>query len=130
MAHKKSKTPAVADRGFIFKTGKVCNLLNLLYDGLESLGVVHSEVGENLTVDLDTCLSEVTHEYRVAETLLTSGSVDTLNPQRTEVALLVTTITIGVGQTLLPCVLCYCPNILAGSEVAAGKLQNSLTLCS
>ena len=105
-------------------------LLHLLHDSLESLGIVHSEVSEHLTVDLDTGLAELAHENRVAHSLQTSGSVDTLDPQGTEVTLLITAITIGIGQTLLPCVLCYCPNILAGSEVAAGKLQNSLTLCS
>ena len=56
-------------------------LLYFSYDSLESLGVVQSQVGENLTVDLDTSLSELTHESRVAQTLHTSGSVDTLNPQ-------------------------------------------------
>ena len=37
-------------------------LLYLGNDSLESLGIVHSEVSENLTVELDTCLSEVTHQ--------------------------------------------------------------------
>ena len=113
---------------FIDKDG--FSLLHLLHDGLESLGVVHGEVGEHLTVDLDTGLGELAHEDRVAQTFLTSGSVDTLDPQGAEVALLVTAITIGIGQSLLPCVLGYCPNILAGTEVTAGKLQNVLTLCS
>ena len=106
------------------------SLLYLLHDGLECLGIVHGKVGEHLTVDLNTSLGKLAHQYRVAHTLLTCGSVDTLDPQGAEVALLIATVTIGVGQTLLPCVLGYCPNILAGSKVAAGKLQNSLALCS
>ena len=60
----------------------------------------------------------------------TCSGVDTLNPQSAEVALLVATVTISVGETLLPCVLGNGPNILAGTEVAASKLQNSLSLCS
>ena len=41
----------------------VCDkLLYLVYDSLESLWVVHSEVSENLTVDLDTCLVKSTHQ--------------------------------------------------------------------
>ena len=109
------------------------NGIRLLYfsnDGLESLGVVQSQVGENLAVDLDTSLSQLTHQYGIAHTLLTSGSIDTLNPQGAEGALLVLTIAIGVGQTFLPSVLGYCPNILAGSKIAAGELKNSLTFCS
>ena len=105
-------------------------LLHLCNDGLESLGVVQGEVGEHLAVDLDTSLGQSSHELRVADALHTCGSVDTLNPQSAEVALLGTTVTIGVGQTLLPGILCYCPNILAGSEVAAGELKDSLTFCS
>ncbi len=38
------------------------SLLYLLHDGLESLGVVHGEVGEHLAVDLDTSLVESTHQ--------------------------------------------------------------------
>ena len=37
-------------------------LLNLLDDSLESGLVVHGEVSENLTVDLDTSLVERAHE--------------------------------------------------------------------
>ena len=38
------------------------SLLYLLHDGLESLGIVHGEVGEHLAVDLDTSLVESTHQ--------------------------------------------------------------------
>ena len=37
-------------------------VLGLLNDGLESLGVIHREVGEHLTVDFDTGLVDETHE--------------------------------------------------------------------
>ena len=36
---------------------------NLGNNGLESLGVVQGEVGEHLAVNLDTSLSQLTHEY-------------------------------------------------------------------
>ena len=109
---------------------KGSDLLYPLHDGLESLGVVHGQVGEHLAVDLDTSLGEFAHQDRITHTLQTSGGIDTLNPQAAEVALLVTTIAVGIGQTLLPGILCYCPNILTGSKIATGKFQNSLTLCS
>ena len=103
------------------------SLLHLVNDGLESLRIVDSEVSENLAVDLDACLVESTHQLAVAHVRETSGSVDTLNPQSAEVAL-VTTVTISVGKTLLPSVLSYCPDILASSAVTFCELQNSCSL--
>ncbi len=106
------------------------SLLHLAYDSLESLGVVHCEVGEHLAVDLDASLVKVTHQLRVAHAFETSGSVDTLNPQCTEGALLVTTVAVCIGQTFLPSVFGNGPHILAGSEIATRKLKNSLSFCS
>ena len=80
-------------------------VLGLLDDGLECFGLVHSQVGKDLAVDLDASLVDGTHQLRVAHAFETSGSVDTLNPQGAEVALLVLTIAVSVGQTLLPSVL-------------------------
>ena len=55
---------------------------------LESCGVVEGEVGKHFAVDLDTCFVDKSHQLRVGEVLLTGGSVDTLNPESAEVALL------------------------------------------
>ncbi len=108
----------------------VKDLLYLLNDGFESLRVVYCEVGEHLTVYLDTSLAEFTHENRIAHTLETSSSIDTLNPQTAEIALLVAAVTICIGETLFPGVFGYCPNIFAGTKVATSELKNSFTLCS
>ena len=105
-------------------------LFSLFHDGLESLGIVHSEVSEHLTVDLDTSLMKVTHELRVRKTFEASSCVDTLNPKSAEIALLVAAITEGIGQTLLPSVLGNGPNVLAGTIVTASEFEDSLTLCS
>ena len=105
-------------------------LLNLLNDGLESLWVVNGEVSENLTVNLDTSLVESTHQCRIAHILEASGSVDTLNPQCAESALLVTTVTICVCKTLLIGVLSNGPNVLSCSKITSGKLKDSLSLSS
>ena len=77
------------------------DLLHLFHDGLEGFGIVHGEVGEHLAVDLDTSLGELAHQDTVAHALQTSGSIDTLDPQAAEVALLVATITVGIVQTFL-----------------------------
>ena len=119
-----------------FHKGGRCEILDLLgilllylgYDGLESLGVVDSEVSENLAVDLDACLVQQTHQLAVAEAFQTCGSIDTLNPQRAESALLVATIAESIGKTFLPSVLGNGPNILAGAKVTSGQTQYLLSL--
>ena len=105
------------------------NLLYLLYNSLESFRVVNSEVCKHLTVNLDTCLVESSHKCRIAHILKTSCSVNTLNPQCAECALLITTIAICVCEALLPSVLRYCPNILSCTIVTLGELQDSCSLC-
>ena len=105
------------------------DLLHLCNDSLESLRVVYSEVSENLTVNLDTSLVKSTHQLAVAHTIEASSSVDTLNPQCAECALLVSTIAISVGKTLLPSVLSYCPCILASSILTLSELQDSCSFC-
>ena len=96
-------------------------VLGLLNDGLEGLGVVHGQVGENLAVDLNTCLVNHTHQLAVRQVLHACGSVDTLNPQRAEVAFFLLAVSISIGETLLPSVLGYGPDVLASAKVTSCK---------
>ncbi len=105
-------------------------LFYLGYDGLESLGMVNSQVGKNLAVNLDSSLVQQSHQLRVTQSLQTCSSIDTLNPQGTEIALLVPTVTESVGQTLFPSVLGNGPYILAGTKITSGQTQNFLSLSS
>ena len=82
-------------------------------DSLERLRVVHCEVGENLAVETDVLCTELAHELGIGHSVLTCGSVDTLDPKGAEVALLGLAVTIGVRETFLVGVLCYCPDILS-----------------
>ena len=82
-------------------------------DGLESLGVVQSEVGKDLAVDFDTRLGELVDELAVVHAIFTDGSVDTDNPQAAEFALLVSSVAISVGLTLFVRVLLHSPDILS-----------------
>ena len=52
------------------------NLLHLVNDGFESLGIVHSEIGQHFTVDLDTSLVKGPHELRVAQVLHAGCRID------------------------------------------------------
>ena len=105
-------------------------LFNLLHDGLESLRVIHGEIGKHLAVDFDTSLVEGTHQLRIAHTLDAGSCIDTLNPKGAECALLVLAITVCIGETFLVGVLGNGPNVLTCAKVAACKFQDSLSLCS
>ena len=104
--------------------------LHLVNDSLESGGIVEREVGENLTVDLDTGLVDQAHELGIGEILETSSCIDTLDPEGAEIALFLLAVAIGVGETLLPGVLSYGPHIATASIVTAGEFEDFLSLCS
>ena len=115
---------------FLSKPMLEVRLLHLCYDSLESFGVVDCEVSQNLAVDFDSSLVEESHKLRIAQALKTCGSIDTLNPQCAEIALLVATVTESVGKSLLPSILGYGPNILACAEITSGQTQNLFSPCS
>ena len=121
--------PVMIPLGYIAESHR-SGVLHLLYDGLESGGIVEGEVGEDLAVDLDAGLVDETHELGVAEVFEASGSVDTLNPESAEVALLILAVAIGVGQTLFPGVLGNGPYVAAAAEVAAGEFEDFFTTCT
>ena len=90
------------------------------YDCLERLGIVHCQVGQDLAVDFNAGFVKFTHQLRVGKALQACSRIDSLNPQGAEVAFLVATVTIGIGQTFFPSVLGYGPHIFACSKIAAG----------
>ena len=103
---------------------KALALLYSINDSLESLRVVDSEVSQHLAVNLNTILVERTHELTIAQIIEAGSSIDTLNPKRTEVALLGTTVAISVGETLFIGIFCYRPDVFACTKVTFGLLQN------
>ena len=101
-------------------------LFNRIDDCFERLRVVHGEVGENLAVETDVLLSELAHELRVGDAVLTGSGVDSLDPESAEATLLGLAVTVSVGETFLVSVLRYSPDILSGEEITAGSLENLL----
>ena len=97
-----------------------------LDDCFERLRIVHGEVGEDFAVETDVLLRKLTHELGIGDAVLTAGSVDTLDPQSAEVALLGFTVTVGVGETFLVGVLRNRPHISSRQEVAFGLLEDLL----
>lgn len=106
------------------------SLFCLIEDSLESLGVINSEVGENLTVDLDTLLVDEADELAVGETLETGSCIDTLNPKGAESLLLLLTIPVSIGLAFLPGVLGYSPDVLTTSEVTLSEFEDSFAPCA
>ena len=102
-------------------------LLHLVDDGLEGLGVVQGEVGEDLAVDFDARLRELVDELAVVHAILADGGVDTDNPQAAEFALLVSSVAISVGLTLFVRVLRHSPHVLSRAELTFGLLQDFLS---
>ena len=105
-------------------------VLHLLNNSLESCGIVEGEIGEHLTVHFYARLVDETHELGVRQILLAGGSVDTLNPQSAEIALLILAVAVSVGKTLFPSVFSYGPHIFAATEITTGEFQDFLTTCS
>ena len=95
-------------------------------DGLKRLGIVHGEVGENLTVETDILLGEFAHELGIGKAVLTGSCVDTLDPEGAEIALLGLAVTVRIRQTFFVGVLRNCPDVLSGKEITAGSLENLL----
>ena len=98
----------------------------MIDDSLERFRVVHCEVCEDLAVDLDAFGMEKAHKAGVGETFRACGGVDTLYPEGTEVALFDLTVAVRIGETFFPSVFCYGPNVLSGSVIATGELEDSL----
>ena len=74
-------------------------------------------------------LSETADKLRISHTVLTCSSVDSLDPKCAECALLVLTVTVSIGETLLIGVLCYRPYVPSCEEITAGFLKNFLAAC-
>ena len=79
-------------------------LESLLGDGsqlVEGLDVLVSHLSQDLAVKLDTGNLQAVHELRVRDVVQASSSVDTSDPERTDLALLVAAITILILQGVL-----------------------------
>ena len=97
-----------------------------IYDRLERLRIIHSEVGKHFTVQTDVLLGKSAHKLRIRDAVLTRGGVYSLDPESAEIALLGSAVTVCVGETFLIGVLRNRPYISSGQEIAAGSLENLL----
>ena len=101
-----------------------------LDNGGEGLGIVHSEVGKHLAVELDVVLVKFAHKDGVRDAVDAATGVDTVDPQRTELALLVLTVTVSVGLTFFPFILGNGPYIFTSAPITLGAVEDFLSACS
>ena len=99
-------------------------LLHGVYNSLESLGVVHRQVGKHLAVELDVLLGNFADEFRVRHVEAAYCCIDTCDPKCTEVALFHLPLDVGVQQALLIRVLRNGVNVSPCSEVTSCEFED------
>jgi hypothetical protein len=70
---------------------------------------------------------DFTHEFAVRHTVQTNSRIDTLNPKCAEIAFFGFTIAVSIGKTFLKYVFGNGKNILAGTPVALGLIEDFLS---
>src|SRR6266540_2428951 len=95
----------------------------LLGKCVERGDVVHRDVRQHLSVDLDAGLLEAADEDAVRHVIHAGGGIDALDPQTAEVALLVLAIPIRVFPAALDILLGRLPKLAAAAEGAASGLH-------
>ena len=84
------------------------------------------EVGENLAVQFDPGEREAVDKSGIGQTMLAHRRVDALDPQRAEVALVLTATDIGVLERLLEPFRRDAVGVLGAAAETLGGLQNLL----
>lgn len=87
---------------------------------------VHCQISQNLTVDLDGRFFQASDKTAVGQTVDTSTSVDTSDPQSAELTFFLTTVTVGVLACLDYRLLGNTEYAGARAVVAFSKFQNFL----
>ncbi len=100
--------------------------LGLFYQQSKHGFIVNSQIGQDLTVDLDSSLLQTRNKAAVGQTVQTRTGVDTGNPQGTELTLTLTTVTVRVLTGLGYRLLSNAEHTTAGTVVTFSQLQNLL----
>jgi len=84
--------------------------------------MVHGQIGQRLAVKGYTLLLKSADKLRITHPVEAYPGVDPLDPQRAELPLLGTAVTVGVAQTLFKYVLGNGINIRVAAEIPFGLL--------
>lgn len=93
-------------------------------DGFERIGVVQGQVGQYLTVQLDTGFLQTSHQHRVGHTVSPATGADTDDPQGAEIALFLLTVAVSINQTFFDGVFGYRPHIFPRAIVTFGQFED------
>src|SRR5690606_20171539 len=85
---------------------------------------VHCQISQNLAVDLDGRFFQASDETAVGQTVYTSTSIDTSDPQGAELTLPLTAVAVGVLACLDHCLLGNTEHARASTVVTFSKFQN------
>src|SRR5690606_404867 len=100
--------------------------LRLLDQSLEALRLAHCDVGQNLAVQFDAGLVQTVDELAIGEAQFAAASVDALDPQGAEVALLGLAVAVGVLTGLFDGLTCNADGALAAAVIAFCLFKNAL----
>ena len=89
--------------------------------------MIHSEVGKHLAVEFYVVLVKFAHKDGIRDAVDAATGVDTVDPQRTELALLVLSVTVSVGLTFLPFVLGDGPYVFTSAPITLGAVEDFLS---
>src|SRR5262249_35114151 len=95
-------------------------------DGAKGSGIVHSQVGQHLAIDLNLSLQQAIDQPAVGQSVQTRCGVDTRDPERAELALLLAAIPVCVLTSLDDCLLGGAIDLAAGVVVALRLAKNFL----
>src|SRR5690606_27675077 len=87
---------------------------------------VHGQIGQNLTVDFDRRFFQASDQTAVGQTVDTSTSIDTGDPQSTELTLALLAVTVGILTRLDDRLLGNPEYTRARTVVTFGEFQNFL----
>src|SRR5690606_949496 len=102
--------------------------LGHLHETREGRRLAHRELREHPTVDLDAREAETLDEAVVGDAVRAGRSVDALDPQATELALLRVTVAVGVDERVGDLLLRLAVETRALAAVALGALEHGAAL--
>lgn len=90
--------------------------------------MIHRQVGQHLAVEVDACLLQFPHKFRIREAVFAHPGIDPLNPNPPEFSFLLFSVSVSIHQPLLDGIFRYSPYILLAAKETFSQLHDALTL--
>ena len=117
---RKWKKPA--DAGF-FKFQRSL-LLDLIHHSFESIRMIHSQISQYLSIELNALLRTLAHKFAIWHPVLTSTGIDSLNPEGSKLTFALLSTWVSIEKSLLYSVFGDGPNVFSGTVVPFGHLED------